>query len=230
MAKDTAQVVLLRKDLKTVLAGIIEGRKVFSNTMKYILTYTGSNFGEMISLAGASFFMPFLPITPSQLLLQDALYDISQMTITSDNVDPESVIKPKHWDLGFIKNYMIFFGILSAMFIGITLWFLTTVLYASTPLFRTCIFLTFMVSEMILVFSVRTTRIPFYQSKPSLWLIAACTAVILLSIYLPYSPLADSLGFVSPPLLFFAFLAALSLVYLVSIEVGKKVLLGKLNT
>lgn len=228
VAKDTAQVVLLRKDLKTVLGGIMEGRKVFSNTMKYILTYTGSNFGEMAALAGASFFMPFLPITPSQLLLQDALYDISQMTITSDNVDPEQMIKPKHWDLGFIKNYMIFFGVLSAVFIAVTFWFLNVVLHATPMLFQTGIFLEFMISEVIVVFIIRTNR-PFYKSKPGNWLIGTCLAVTIFSLYLPYSPLAPSLGLAPLHPLFFIFLTGLSLVYIVITEMGKKALLKKLN-
>lgn len=228
VAKDTAQVVLLRKDLKTVLNGITEGRKVFANTMKYILTYTGSNFGEMISLAGASFFMPFLPITPSQLLLQDALYDVSQMTVTSDNVDPESVIKPKHWDLGFIKNYMIFFGVLSTIFIAITFWFLMSVLKATPAHFQTGIFLEFMISEMIVVFIIRTNR-PFYKSKPGNWLIGACLAITAISLYLPYSPLAESLGFASMPPMFYLFLIILSLAYIVITEAGKKILLKRLN-
>ncbi|MDD2822670.1 MAG: magnesium-translocating P-type ATPase [Candidatus Daviesbacteria bacterium] len=229
VAKDTAQVVLLCKDLKTVLNGIAEGRKVFSNTMKYILTYTGSNFGEMISLAGASFFMPFLPITPSQLLLQDTLYDISQMTITSDNVDPESVIKPKHWDLGFIKNYMIFFGVLSALFVGITFLFLGTVLHATPQHFQTGIFLEFMISEMIVVFVIRTNRVPFYKSKPGGWLLGTCFLITVFSIYLPYSPLASSLGFAPLHPIFFLFLFCLSLAYIVITEAGKKILLKRLN-
>lgn len=229
VAKDSAQVVLLRKDLNTITDGIMEGRKAFSNTIKYILTYTGSNFGEMVSLASASFFMPFLPITPSQLLLQDALYDVSQMTISSDNVDPETMIKPKHWDLGFIKNYMIFFGVLSTLAIAVTFWFLISILKAPPHIFRTGIFLEFLISEMIVVFIIRTNRVPFYKSRPSLTLILACLFVLIIGFYLPYSPLADSLGFAPLPALFFIFLAILCLIYTITTEVGKKFLLKKLN-
>lgn len=227
VAKDSAQVVLLQKDLNIVSLGIAEGRRVFSNTIKYILNYTGVNFGEMASLAGASFFMPFLPITPSQLLLQDLLYDISQLSITTDNVDPETIIKPKHWDLGFIKKYMIFFGILSAFFIALAFWFLISILHALPSVFRTGIFLEFMVSEMIVVFIIRTQRVPFYKSKPSLLLILVCFLISVFGFWLPYSPLSNSLGFTPLPNQFFIFLIFLSLVYLFVIEFAKKFLLKK---
>lgn len=110
VAKDSASVVLLRKSLEVIADGITEGRRTFNNTIKYILMATSSNFGNMFSAAGASFFLPFLPMTPVQILLTNGLYDISQMSIPTDNVDPESLLKPRHWNINFIKSYMIFFG------------------------------------------------------------------------------------------------------------------------
>jgi Mg2+-importing ATPase len=188
---------------------------------------TGSNFGEMISAAGASFFLPFLPMTPVQLLLQNSLYDLSQLTIASDNVDPEMLIKPRHWDLSFIKVYMIFFGTISALYTFITFMIMINVFQAKVNLFQTAWFIEATVTEILVVFIIRTFRSPFFKSHPSPWLTVTCLAIVAISIVLPYSWTAKTLGFIAPPPLFFGIFAILISSYILILEVSKKIFTQK---
>ncbi len=214
VAKDAAPIVLLRNGLDVIANGIVEGRSTFSNTMKYILMGTSSNFGNMFSAAGASFFLPFLPMMPSQILLNNGLYDLSQISIPTDNVDPESLRKPRHWDIKFIKYYMLFFGPISSLYDFLTFGLMIYVFHASEPLFQTGWFVESLATQVLVVFIIRTNRRPFYKSRPSKWLAIACLGVVAIGILLPFSPLANGLGFVPLPPVYFLCLALLVGTYL----------------
>lgn len=230
VAKDAAAIVLLRKDLEVIADGITEGRKTFSNTMKYVLMATSSNFGNMFSAAGASFFLPFLPMTPVQILVTNGLYDISQTTIPSDNVDPESLVKPRHWDVGFIKKYMIFFGPLSSIFDFMTYGVMIFIFHANSALFQTGWFIESLATEILIIFVIRTARTPFYKSRPSPWVLLTCLGITLMGILLPFTPLASSLGFVTPPPLYFLILLLMTTLYLALVEFVKNRFLKRLTT
>lgn len=227
VAKDTAAVVLLRKSLDVIADGIMEGRKTFSNTIKYILMATSSNFGNMFSAAGASFFLPFLPMTPVQILLTNGLYDVSQLSIPSDNVDPESLVKPRHWNINFIKDYMIFFGPLSSIFDYATFGVMLFIFHAKGPLFQTGWFIESIATEILVVFLIRTYRSPFFLSRPSKWLAITCLSLACIGITLPFTPLAHTLGLVVPPIKYFVILIMLIASYLTLVELVKHKFLKK---
>ncbi|HUD08136.1 MAG TPA: magnesium-translocating P-type ATPase [Candidatus Saccharimonadales bacterium] len=227
VAKDTAAVVLLHKSLDVIADGIIEGRKTFNNTIKYILMATSSNFGNMFSAAGASFFLPFLPMTPVQILLTNGLYDVSQLSIPSDNVDPEALIKPRHWNIDFIKDYMIFFGPLSSIFDYATFGVMLFIFHAKGPLFQTGWFIESIATEILVVFLIRTYRSPFFLSRPSKWLSATCLSLASIGILLPFTPLARTLGLVVPPFKYFGILIILIACYLTLVELVKHKFLKK---
>jgi P-type Mg2+ transporter len=229
VAKDAAAIVLLHKSLDVIADGIIEGRKTFNNTIKYILMATSSNFGNMFSAAGASFFLPFLPMTPVQILLTNGLYDISQTGIPSDNVDPESLLKPRHWNIDFIKNYMIFFGPLSSVFDFATFGVMLFVFHARDSLFQTGWFIESIATEILIVFVIRTARTPFFLSKPSKWLFTTCTFLTILGIALPFTPLAKPLGFMIPPPGYFIILIFLITAYLFLVETVKSFFLKRFS-
>ncbi|MGE5041923.1 MAG: magnesium-translocating P-type ATPase [Candidatus Levyibacteriota bacterium] len=227
VAKDAAAIVLLRKSLDVIADGIIEGRKTFNNTIKYILMGTSSNFGNMFSAAGASFFLPFLPMSPVQILLTNGLYDLSQLSIPSDNVDHESLLKPRHWNINFIRNYMIFFGPISSLYDFLTFGVMLFLFKAQGALFQTGWFIESMATEILVVFVIRTSRSPFFMSRPGKWLLITCVGIVLASLLIPFSPLAKTLGFVTPPPLYFFILIILVSTYLVLVESLKKVFLKK---
>lgn len=229
VAKEAAQVVLLRRGLDVIVGGITEGRRTFMNTIKYILMGTGSNFGEMASMAGASFFLPFLPMSPAQILVENGLYDSSQLPIASDNVDEENLIKPKHWDIGMIYKFMLVFGTLSALWAIATFVFLRHFLHADTALFQTVVFLEAITTEMVVVLIVRTTRVPFWRSRPSKWLAISCLGILTLAILIPYSPLAHSLNFAAPPPKAWVFLASALLAYAIAVEFVKSKFLRRIS-
>ncbi len=221
VAKDAASVVLLRKGLDVLAEGIIEGRKTFNNTIKYILMATSSNFGNMFSAAGSSFFLTFLPMTPVQILLTNGLYDISQLSIPTDNVDPESLLKPKHWNIGFIKNYMLFFGPLSSIFDFATFGLMLYVFHARGALFQTGWFIESVATEILVVFVIRTARTPFFKSQPGKWLLLTCLGLVAVGTLLPFTPASASLGFVVPPIKYFGFLVLFVVAYLALVETVK---------
>jgi P-type Mg2+ transporter len=227
VAKDAAAIVLLRKSLDVIADGIMEGRKTFNNTIKYILMGTSSNFGNMFSAAGASFFLPFLPMTPVQILLTNGLYDMSQLSIPTDNVDQESLIKPRHWNINFIRNYMIFFGPISSLYDFLTFGVMYFMFKARGPLFQTGWFIESMATEILVIFVIRTSRTPFFLSKPSKWLLGACVGIVGTSLLIPFSPLAKALGFITPPPLYFIILILLVSTYLLLVETLKKIFLKK---
>ncbi|HXH27239.1 MAG TPA: magnesium-translocating P-type ATPase, partial [Candidatus Acidoferrum sp.] len=227
VAKDAASVVLLRKGLDVVTDGIIEGRRTFSNTVKYILMGTSSNFGNMFSAAGASFFLPFLPMAPSQILLNNTLYDISQISIPTDNVDEESLRKPRHWDIKLIRSYMLFFGPISSVYDFLTFGMLLYVFHASVTTFQTGWFVESLATQVLVVFFIRTARIPAYKSKPGKWLVITCLSVVAVAVLLPYSPVAESLGFSPLPPLYFLGLIVLTGTYLLLVSIVKAQFLKK---
>jgi Mg2+-importing ATPase len=227
VTKDAASIVLLRKSLNVLADGIMEGRKTFSNTMKYILMSTSSNFGNMFSAAFSSFFLPFLPMTPVQILLNNALYDVSQMSIPSDNVDPESLIKPRHWNINFIKAYMIFFGPISSLFDFLTFFIMYFVFHARGALFQTGWFIESLATQILVIFVIRTSRSPFILSKPSTWVALTSLGTVAIGLIIPFTPLSAALGFLSPPPLYFAFLTFLIIAYLVLVESLKSIFLKR---
>lgn len=229
VAKDAAAVVLLRKSLDVIADGITEGRKTFNNTIKYILMATSSNFGNMFSAAGASFFLPFLPMTPVQILLTNGLYDISQLSIPSDNVDPESLLRPRHWNIDFIKNYMIFFGPLSSIFDFTTFSIMLFIFHAKESLFQTGWFIESIATEILVVFVIRTARTPFFFSRPGKWLILTCLSLTSIGILLPFTPVASYMGLHILPLGYFGTLVVLITAYLFLVELVKNVFLKKFH-
>ncbi|HEY7101439.1 MAG TPA: magnesium-translocating P-type ATPase [Mycobacteriales bacterium] len=221
VAKDAADVILLRKDLGVLADGVAEGRRIFANTMKYVLMGTSSNFGNMVSAAGASAFLSFLPMLPSQILLNNLLYDTSQLAIPTDRVDPEQQQRPSHWDIRFIRRFMFCFGPLSSIFDFLTFAVMLGPFHAGPALFRTGWFVESLATQSLVIFAIRTRRVPFFRSRPSLPLTLAVLAVVATGALLPATPLAEPLGFRPLPGAFFGALAGMVLAYLVLIEVGK---------
>jgi Mg2+-importing ATPase len=222
VAKASADIILLKKGLGVLADGVAEGRKTFGNTLKYIMMGTSSNFGNMLSLAGASLFLPFLPMLPIQILLNNLLYDLSESTIPTDNVDPEYVLKPRRLDIKFIQRFMILFGPVSTVFDFLTFILLFAVFNANVPLFRTGWFIESMLTQTLVVFVIRTRRAPFYRSKASKPLIISTICIAGLALVIPFTPLGGLFQLVGPPLLFFPLLAVLTVSYLIVVEFVKR--------
>jgi Mg2+-importing ATPase len=222
IAKESADIVLLKKDLRVLHDGILEGRKTFGNTMKYIMMGTSSNFGNMISVAAASLFLPFLPLLPVQILLNNLLYDISQSTIPTDAVDEEYVVAPKRWDIGFIKKFLLVFGPVSSLFDILTFTSLLLVFHAPMEIFRTVWFLESLCTQTFIIFAIRTKRVPFYKSRPSGLLVISSISVVLIGIAITLIPSGSLFGFVPLTLPYFLFIGALVVMYIVVVEIVKK--------
>ena len=223
VAKDAADVVLLEKDLGVLADGVSEGRRIFANTIKYVLMGTSSNFGNMFSAAAASAVLPFLPMLPGQILLNNLLYDTSQLAIPTDSADPELLHAPSHWNIAFIRRFMLTFGPVSSLFDFMTFGLMLGVLHAGPTEFRTGWFVESLATQTLIIFAIRTRRIPFLKSRPSGWLVAATVAVVAVGVALTLSPLASRLGFTPLPPQFFAALVLLTVAYLVLVELTKKV-------
>jgi Mg2+-importing ATPase len=226
VAKDAADVILLEKDLDVLADGVAQGRRIFANTIKYVLMGTSSNFGNMFSAAGASLFLKFLPMLPSQILLNNLLYDSSQLAIPTDNVDEEQLRRPSHWDIGFIRRFMIFFGPLSSVFDFMTFAVMLWVFHSGPAEFRSGWFVESLATQTLVIFAIRTRRIPFFRSHPSLPLVLAAVGVVAVGTVLPATPLAGTLGFQPLPVAFYAALAAMVAGYLALIEIGKRIFYG----
>ncbi len=222
VAKDAADIVLLRKDLGTLADGVVEGRRIFANTIKYVLMGTSSNFGNMVSTAGASLIIPFLPMLPSQILLNNLLYDASEMTIPTDNVDPEMLRRPAHWDIGMIRRFMAVFGPISSLFDFAIFGALIFIFHAGETMFQTGFFVESLVTQTLVIFAIRTRRVPFFRSRPSAALTITTLAAVAIGISLPFSPLAGLFGFAPlPQLLFGTIMAAIVTVYFTLVETAK---------
>jgi len=229
VAREVADVILVEPGLRVLHDGIIEGRRAFGNVMKYLLMGTSSNFGNVFSMAGASLFLPFLPMLPTQILLNNLLYDLSQLTIPTDNVDDTYLKKPQHWDIGLIRNFMVFIGPISSIFDFLTFYVLLHYFRASEAQFHTGWFVESLATQTLVLFVIRTAKNPF-RSRPSGPLIATCLAAVAVGIYLPFSPLAGMLGFTPLPAAYFGFVAVATGVYLLLVEVAKRRLLRPRTT
>jgi Mg2+-importing ATPase len=223
VAKEAADIVLLEKDLLVMAAGINEGRKIFGNTMKYILMGTSSNFGNMFSAAAASVFLPFLPMLPMQILFMNLLYDVANMTLPTDNVDEEYVKSPKHWDIGFVRKYTLFFGPFSSLYDFLTYGIMLFIFGAATnpALFQSGWFVESFWTEVLVIFVIRTRRIPFFTSRPGKWLIVLTLACVAFGTILPFTILGSYLGFTALPLEYWALLVLMVATYLLLVDAGK---------
>ena len=193
--------------------------------MKYLLMGTSSNFGNMFSMAGAFLFLPFLPMLPTQILLNNFLYDLAQVTIPTDNVDPSFIRKPHHWDIGLIRDFMLYIGPISSLFDFATFGVLLWVFQAAAPEFHTGWFVESLATQTLVLFVIRTAGNPF-RSRPSRPLISTILVIVLIGLVLPYSPLAADLGFTPLPGGYFLFLVGAVGSYLLLVEAVKRRLLG----
>jgi len=220
VAKESADIILLHKDLRVLEEGVLEGRKTFGNTMKYIMMGVSSNFGNMFSAAGASLFLDFLPMLPTQILLNNLLYDMSELAIPTDNVDAEYIEKPKRLDISYVRNFMVYFGPISSLFDFLTFYIMLYVFNAwqNAPLFQTAWFIESLCTQTLVIFAIRTRRSPFFKSKPSKPLLVSSLTVVAVAILIPLTPIGDLFGFQDPSPAFFAFLVAFVAIYLAMVE------------
>ncbi len=222
VAKEAADFVLLEMDLGVLKQGILQGRRTFANTLKYVFMATSANFGNMFSMAGASLFLPFLAMLPKQILLINFLTDLPEMTIAGDNVDATMLEKPRRWDIGFIRRFMLVFGALSSVFDFLTFGLLLLWLHASPEYFHTGWYVESILSATLVVFAVRT-RLPFTRSRPSRTMIVVTVAVIAATLLIPVSPLAKILGFKLPPLPYLLAIGGIVAAYFFAAEGMKRI-------
>lgn len=216
--------ILLEKSLLVVDEGVLEGRKVFSNIVKYVRMGASSNFGNMFSVVGASFFVPFLPMRPIQILANNMLYDVGQAAIPTDTVDADRIQLPRAWDIRELSRFILFFGPCSSIF-DYTTYFVMLYVFGcwdvSTPeiaarsasLFQTGWFVESLMTQTLIIHVIRTNKIPFLQSRPSVYLVATSALVAAIGIGLPFTPLGRSLGFMALPPLYWAWLAGTLVAY-----------------
>jgi len=220
VAKEAADIVLLNHSLEVLLTGIIAGRKTFTNTMKYVFMATSANFGNMFSMAGASLFLSFLPLLPKQILLTNLLTDFPEMTIATDRVDNIAVNKPHHWDIRFIKRFMIVFGLISSLFDYLTFGVLLYFLKANETIFQTGWFAESVVSAALIVLVMRT-RLPFFRSLPGKQLLIATGMTLAIVLIFPYLPFAPVLGFSKLPFAFYGWMLLIVAAYVLAAELAK---------
>lgn len=221
VAREAADLILLEHDLSVVHDAVLSGRAAVQNVSKYILMGSSSNFGNMFSMAGAALFLPFLPMTPIQILLNNLLYDISEIAIPFDRVDPEDVAAPIAWDIKEIQRFMLFFGPLSSAFDFLTFYVLLHGFGAGQALFQTGWFIESLITQVLVVFAIRTRR-RFFRSQPRASLVAAATLTVVVAVGIAITPLGHWFGFTSPPFLFFAYLLGATAAYLALVEVSKR--------
>jgi len=221
VAKEAADLVLLEQDLSVLAEGVREGRRTFANTLKYVFMATSANFGNMFSMAGASLFLPFLPLLPKQILLTNVLTDIPEMTIATDQVDPELIERPRRWNIPFIRRFMLTFGLVSSCFDYLTFGVLLLALDATTGQFRTGWFVESVLSASLIVLVIRTRR-PCLTSRPSGPLLLATVLVMLVTVALPVTPLGAFLGLEPLPAVFWMALLGILLAYVAAAELAKK--------
>jgi Mg2+-importing ATPase len=225
VSKDAADIVLLKKDLLVLADGIEEGRKIFGNTTKYILMGTSSNFGNMFSAAAASIFLPFLPMLPMQILFMNLLYDISNMTLPTDNVDEEFTKWPQRWDIGFIRKFTLFFGPFSSLYDFLTFGIMLFIFNASTPeraaLFQTGWFVESFWTEVLIMFVIRTRRIPFVTSRPGKWLTVLTLSCVAFGTILPFTSFGSFMGFTPLPTEYWILLILMVATYLFLVDAAK---------
>jgi len=231
IAKESADLILLEKDLMVLEGGVIEGRKVFANIVKYIRMGASSNFGNMFSVLGASAFLPFLPMAPIQVLTNNLLYDFSQVPIPADSVDEEQVARPRPWNINEIKRFILFIGPISSIFdyttFFVMLWIFNCWDPSRASLFQTGWFVESLMTQTLIIHVIRTNKIPFIQSRASWALTATTLSIMALGIWLPYSPLASALGFTHLPPLYWPILMLTLLCYMGLTQIMKVWLLRK---
>jgi len=221
VSKGAADIVLLEKNLSVLADGIEEGRKIFANTIKYILMSTSSNFGNMFSAAAASVFLPFLPMLPMQILFMNLLYDVSNMTLPSDNVDEEYTKWPRRWDIGFVRRFTLFFGPFSSLYDFLTYGIMLFIFGASASVFQSGWFVESFWTEVLVIFVIRTRRIPFVSSRPGKWLTLLTLSAVAFGTILPFTILGDFLGFTSLPAQYWVLLILMVATYLLLVDAGK---------
>ncbi|MCL2449792.1 MAG: HAD-IC family P-type ATPase, partial [Polyangiaceae bacterium] len=231
IAKESAHLILLEKSLMVLDDGILEGRRVFANILKYVRMGASSNFGNMFSVLGASAFLPFVPMAPLQILMNNLLYDFSQVPIPTDNVDSEQIARPRPWTIDEIARFIVFVGPCSSIFdysTYLVMWFVfqaRSVEHAS--LFQTGWFVESLLTQTLVIHVIRTNRFPFLQSRASLPLTLTTLAIMAVGIWLPYSPVAAALGFTKLPQLYWPFVAATLVLYVCLTQAVKVWLLKK---
>jgi len=228
VARDAADVILGEPSLRVLHRGILEGRRASGNLMKYLLMGTSSNFGNMFSMAAASVFLPFLPMLPTQILLNTFLYDLAQITIPSDNVDDSYLRRPQHWDMRVIRDFMLFIGPISSIFDFLTFYVLLAYFRAADRLFHTGWFVESLATQTLVLFVIRTMGNPF-RSRPSRSLTVTTLLIVVVGVVLPMTPLAKVLGFTRLPISYFAFLIPATVTYLLLVDVAKRRLARRLR-
>ncbi|AFL88463.1 magnesium-translocating P-type ATPase [Terriglobus roseus DSM 18391] len=228
VAQDAADVVLLQPGLAVLHEGILEGRRAFGNVMKYLLMGTSSNFGNVLSMAVAAVALPFLPMLPAQVLLNNFLYDLSQLTIPTDRVDAEYFSKPQKWDIAIIRRFMVLVGPISSIFDFLTFYVLLHFFRAGPAEFHTGWFVESLATQTLVLLVIRTVRSPF-RSRPSTGLLLSVIFIVAVGFWLPYSRFAADLAFTRLPLTYFAFLAAATVSYLLCVELAKRYIMSTSN-
>ncbi len=221
VAREAADMILLKQDLAVLLTGIDYSRKTFANTMKYISITTSASFGNMISMAFASLFLPFLPLLAKQILLNNFLSDLPSLAIASDNVDEDQTQAPKHWDIGYIRRFMITFGLVSTVFDFLTFGFLLYVAHATEEAFQTGWFVESLITELAIVFVIRTRK-EFWRSRPGILLAWLSLATFLLAVAIPYLPFAGWFNFIALPPFVMAGVLVITVLYLLASEATKR--------
>jgi len=228
VAREAAAVILRQPGLRVLHQGILEGRRASGNMMKYLLMGTSSNFGNMFSMAAASVFLPFLPMLPTQILLNNFLYDLAQVTIPSDNVDDAYLRRPQRWDMRVVRDFMLFIGPISSIFDFLTFYVLLRYFHASERLFHTGWFVESLATQTLVLFVIRTMGNPF-RSRPSRSLMVTTLLIVGIGVALPATPMAMILGFTRLPASYFAFLITATLTYLALVDVAKRQLARRLG-
>ena len=228
VAKESADIVLMEKNLAVLVQGVREGRMTFANTLKYVFMATSANFGNMFSMAGASLFLSFLPLLPKQILLTNLMTDFPEMTIAADHVDREMVDQPKRWNIAFIRKFMFTFGLVSSVFDYLTFGVLLFALHATPDQFRTGWFMESVISAAIIVLVIRSRR-PFYKSRPGRLLSGATVVVVLATIVLPLTAVGEVFGFAPLPVSFLIMMGIIVMLYILSAEFAKKIFYQRVN-
>jgi Mg2+-importing ATPase len=228
VAKESADIVLMEKDLAVLAQGVREGRTTFANTLKYVFMATSANFGNMFSMAGASLFLSFLPLLPKQILLTNLMTDFPEMTIATDHVDSEMVDKPRRWDIAFIKKFMITFGLVSSVFDYMTFGVLKWILHATQAQFQTGWFMESVISASLIVLVIRSRR-PFFKSRPGKYLLIATIIIVAAALVLPFTPLSRLFGFSFLPVSFLLMMGLIVVLYMFMAEVVKRIFYQKVD-
>ncbi len=228
VAKEAADIVLLEKDLGVLVQGVREGRTTFANTLKYVFMATSANFGNMFSMAGASLFLPFLPLLPKQILLTNLMTDFPEMTIATDRVDNEMVDHPRRWDIKAIRKFMITFGMVSSVFDYLTFGVLLFILHATQDQFRTGWFLESVISASLIVLVIRSRK-PFFRSRPAKYLLIATLLIVGVTLILPFTSLGRIFGFAPLPISFPLLIGGIIIAYIMAAEMTKKVFYRKVK-